>query len=196
MFHVYIENNIHVIPCDSDHENAIAVEDDIENLYLYNYNADENKIYKRVEIDYSIEERDIPYVKFNTNKRVSLNIGFYKGDVFKEVFVDVEKYDVSDENTGHIKESIEAEIGFDLSVDGMLYISSSTKDIYFEPIEIHVEGKVDNEDSPKIYMKDQILIVEPSDNYRRLVLLQTALESTQEVVSTLQEEIRILKGGK
>lgn len=196
MFHVYIENNIHVIPCDSEHVNAVAVNDDIENLYLYNYDAEENKIYKRVEIDYSIEERDIPYIKFNTHKRIELSIGFYKGEVFKEMFVEVERYDVSDEHTGHIKETVEAEIGLDLSVDGMVYISSNTKDVYFEPIEIHIEDKVNNEENPKIYVENQILVVEPSDNYRRLVILQTALESTQKTVSIMQEEIRTLKGGK
>lgn len=188
MFHVFIENNIHVIPCDSTYPNAIEVNDDIENLYLYHYDPVENNIYKREEIGYELDVREIPYIKFLTNKPFSIDIAFYKEDHYRNIQVDLMTYDVTDEATGKVIDKVISEIGVNAIVDGMIYISPASNNIYFEPIEIHISDKIDNEYEPKMYMAGQVFVLEPSDNYKRLVLLQSDIES-------LKEEIRAIKGG-
>lgn len=190
MFYILIENKMHVVLCDKADDGAIAVNDDVKNLYLYHYDADTNNIYKQEEIEYEINVQEIPYIEFLTDKSFKIDIGFYKdGVLLDNVQTDLMSFDVTDEGTGEIVDKVVPKLGINATVDGMIYITSATADIYFEPIEIDVTDTINNEYEPNLRVEDQVFIVEPSNNYKRLVSLQSDIE-------ILKEEIMILKGGK
>lgn len=168
---IYVEM-INGIPqfFDSERPNSMPIDDDYENVFLYHYDKEANKIIKKTGIDYTIQvdEDGNAVVVFESPIDVYINIEYRSG----LARVHSQGFAISDGKVAKLK--------LDVSLNCYLIISSLMPAHVFIPIEITSdEGGIDDF-SPTISCIDNVLTIKEGFLYSE--------------IKALKKEIQLLKG--
>lgn len=152
MFHIGLTKDKKITTVASNSENALPVEFPPEEMYRYWFDEENNTIYPRAVVAYSLEEVDgKAVIKFDASKsfmvRIEVSTGEEGVDFAKEIFI--ENATIMDDETGEIIGHIKPELVFDCEVNAVIKFESASKDYCFEPFYVEASGLVDD-DIPRI----------------------------------------------